>query len=279
MTNGKIFAQINIGPKNGGVRAKLIPGWARIMVLVGHRALEIWDNRKASVEAISHVYETERNLSQAKRKRSTEDPQEIRQERSSAREAFWTTFSSPAEVEIEEIPIRGGEGTAQRILLYDTIKSPDRVISMCRTREERWMRDPHWSEIRPLPDEKRRQNLHIVFSSTDSPVDIAEKDKNGKIVRSWRFSGPETEIFDYKLVEKVEEEAGETEETFEDTTAERRPLPPTDEELAENLAKAVEKIINSNSEPKRHRKTTEPAKMTENLEAIGVKTRRRRKSS
>ena len=135
--SNKILTQINIGPKNGGVRAKLIQGWARILVLVGHRTLEIWDNRQASVQAITRVYDVEKSLADAKRKRSTENPQEIRQERAQAREAFWTAFCSPAEVEIEEIPIRGGEGTAQRLLLYDTDKSPERIMSMCRTREMR----------------------------------------------------------------------------------------------------------------------------------------------
>lgn len=99
--------------KGGGMYAGFVRDWARITVKIGNRFMEIWDIRKTSIETIQKLYEAEEELSQAKRQKS-KDIDYLRQICENARIRFWEAFQSPAEISLNEKPIRGG-GSISRI--------------------------------------------------------------------------------------------------------------------------------------------------------------------
>lgn len=223
MGNQEILVRVRIR-SGDGVKLGLVQGWPRVIVKIGLRGIEIWDDRKESRKALEKLYGTYQELADVKRhKKIGTEPEEVRQKRSEARKKFWETFQSPAEVVVEEKPVAGGEWTIPYLTLYDTNEDPEKILRVHRT-FGRWTRDPSFSPIRSMPDEKGNRWLHLVISSLDSPVDIIEKTDDGIVTQSVRFTGEEEVVHSYtERVEKKKEVEKEKEEEIE-----FRDIPPVD---------------------------------------------------
>lgn len=236
---------IAISPKDGGVRVSSVLDWVKVTVGIGNNFFEIWDCRPPVLEAMKLVTKEQLDLAKSKRKHSTEDPGDVRKRRNEAQKKFWEVFQTPADVDILEKPINDGEGIAQYISLNECQvkdeKKPKRFLKICRV-YGRWMKDPHFSDVRPIPDENNTMTLHFVISSEGSNVDIAEKDFSGIVKKSYRFSGANVQKIEYEVKTKDErpttatgegtkptEEVEETED-MDEVFETPKPVPPTQEE-------------------------------------------------
>lgn len=229
MANGddKVF-NIAIKPTDG-VRIGMIKGWVRVLVKIGKKALEIWDDRKKVKDAFLAWNAACDDVLASKRKKTTQTEGAARMKRDSLLDKIWEAFQGPAEVETEEKAAGGGEYSIQYLSFFDTnVKQPEKTLRICRT-NGRWVRDPMHSIIKPVKGAKGDDRfLHIVCSSNDDPVDVIEKDDDGIVTKSFRFVGQEEPtIRTYTKVKVVEAEKEEQEiEGIKD----EKPRPPVAEE-------------------------------------------------